>query len=182
MSRYKDYRATNTTAGMCDTQHHLPSFDGQRRWMKRLDRTVITWWKPTWGTSLPHLQKPNKRNSPRQSCLALQYICRYLRRLKCPPPIYSYFTSTLLMPTTAVLATLQNYLSNPPFISTDSPIISTFILTAVLIKLYTEDPLQHVPGSLIACLSPLWFWNLTWRGIECRTITALKRVIIVKRM
>ncbi|OAX78227.1 hypothetical protein ACJ72_07469 [Emergomyces africanus] len=82
------------------------------------------------------------------------------------------------MATTVILATLQEYLSNPLPISTSSIITSTFLLTAVLIIIkffYTEDPLHHVPGPLIARLTPLWLWNLTWRGIECRTITALHK-------
>ncbi|ROV98408.1 hypothetical protein VMCG_07149 [Cytospora schulzeri] len=49
--------------------------------------------------------------------------------------------------------------------------LSAFLL-AVIIRLST-DPLRHVPGPLIARLTPLWLWYISYSGIECRTIAAL---------
>ncbi|OJD13508.1 hypothetical protein AJ78_06055 [Emergomyces pasteurianus Ep9510] len=80
------------------------------------------------------------------------------------------------MAASGILATLPDYFSSPPSISTGIIVsISALLLTSIVIKVYTNDPLQHVPGPLIARLTPLWLWNLTWRGIECRTITALHK-------
>lgn len=125
-------------------------------------------------------QQP-KFPSPKLSCF-VQYVCRYLRRLNCPPRIFILYIN----PPNAY----NGHPRNTAKLSLESAVHQHRQphnlnihpkLTAVLIKLYTEDPLQHVPGPLIARLSPLWFWNLTWRGIECRTITALKRCIIEKK-
>lgn len=52
-------------------------------------------------------------------------------------------------------------------------VISIFALKVVY-GLYT-DRLQHIPGPLIARLTPIWYWYLTWKGIECRAITALHK-------
>ncbi|KAM0253628.1 hypothetical protein ACHAQJ_007203 [Trichoderma viride] len=35
--------------------------------------------------------------------------------------------------------------------------------------------LQHIPGPLIARLTPVWYWYLSWKGIECRAIAALHK-------
>ncbi|KAK1249553.1 hypothetical protein MKX07_003069 [Trichoderma sp. CBMAI-0711] len=39
----------------------------------------------------------------------------------------------------------------------------------------TTDRLRHIPGPLIARLTPIWYWYIVWRGIECRAIAALHK-------
>ncbi|TFB00394.1 Trichodiene oxygenase [Trichoderma ghanense] len=37
------------------------------------------------------------------------------------------------------------------------------------------DRLRHIPGPLIARLTPTWYWYIAWKGIECRVIAALHK-------
>ncbi|KAL7805071.1 cytochrome P450 [Trichoderma aethiopicum] len=39
----------------------------------------------------------------------------------------------------------------------------------------TTDRLRHIPGPLIARLTPIWYWYIVWKGIECRAIAALHK-------
>ncbi|KAH6608357.1 cytochrome p450 [Trichoderma cornu-damae] len=52
--------------------------------------------------------------------------------------------------------------------------IILILLLRTLHGLYA-DRLHHVPGPLIARLTPVWYWYLSWKGIECRVISALHR-------
>lgn len=51
-------------------------------------------------------------------------------------------------------------------------VLLSAVVLAVIVRLST-DPLRHVPGPLIARLTPLWLWYISYNGIECRTIAAL---------
>lgn len=70
--------------------------------------------------------------------------------------------------------------ANPAlFVATLSPVsIGVAVISISLLKiLYTlsTDRLGHIPGPFIARLTPIWYWYLTWKGIECTVITALHK-------
>ncbi|EHK17892.1 uncharacterized protein TRIVIDRAFT_44583 [Trichoderma virens Gv29-8] len=52
-----------------------------------------------------------------------------------------------------------------------------FVTILVLKVLYglSTDRLGHIPGPLIARLTPIWYWYLCWKGIECTVIAALHK-------
>lgn len=54
--------------------------------------------------------------------------------------------------------------------------IGTTLIWAVIVigavKFYT-DPLRHIPGPLIARITPLWLWYIAWNGTECRSVARL---------
>ncbi|KAL7942702.1 cytochrome P450 [Trichoderma barbatum] len=52
--------------------------------------------------------------------------------------------------------------------------IASILLLKLLYGLST-DRLGHIPGPLIARLTPVWYWYLTWKGIECTVIAALHK-------
>ncbi|KAH8158070.1 hypothetical protein CIB48_g10176 [Xylaria polymorpha] len=49
------------------------------------------------------------------------------------------------------------------------------LAAALLIGLgkFYRDPLRHIPGPLIAHLTPIWLWYISWRGIECTELDKL---------
>ncbi|KAL7764213.1 hypothetical protein ACKLNR_005358 [Fusarium oxysporum f. sp. zingiberi] len=55
-----------------------------------------------------------------------------------------------------------------------SAAIIVALLTALLWRLY-NDPLDHIPGPLIAQFTPTWLWWLTWTGVECRVVDGLHK-------
>ncbi|EEH08381.1 cytochrome P450 [Histoplasma capsulatum G186AR] len=75
---------------------------------------------------------------------------------------------------TGILATALHAFPSPLSIPISATVVVVVVVPAVLllVKLHT-DPLRHIPGPLIARLTPLWLWTLTHRGIECRTLAAL---------
>ncbi|KAJ4288944.1 hypothetical protein N0V90_011286 [Kalmusia sp. IMI 367209] len=53
-------------------------------------------------------------------------------------------------------------------------IILYIILHTGLSRIF-QDPLRHVPGPLIARLTPTWLWYLSWTGIECTVLDDLHK-------
>ncbi|KAL7785169.1 cytochrome P450 [Trichoderma ceciliae] len=54
--------------------------------------------------------------------------------------------------------------------------IGLAVISVLLLKTLhglSADRLQHIPGPLIARFTPVWYWYLSWKGIECRVIAAL---------
>ncbi|KAI0165288.1 cytochrome P450 [Hypoxylon sp. FL1284] len=69
---------------------------------------------------------------------------------------------------TGILAALWQLIGQPSPIAT----LLWAVLAGIAVKLCT-DPLRHVPGPLVARLTPLWLWYVAWRGTECRSVAAL---------
>lgn len=65
------------------------------------------------------------------------------------------------------------------FVAALSPVsIGVAVISILLLKvLYglSTDRLGHIPGPFIARLTPIWYWYLTWKGIECTVITGLHK-------
>ncbi|KAL6872764.1 cytochrome P450 [Trichoderma novae-zelandiae] len=54
--------------------------------------------------------------------------------------------------------------------------IGLSVISIILLKALhglATDPLRHIPGPLIARLTPVWYWYIVWKGIECRVVAAL---------
>ncbi|KAI2617740.1 cytochrome P450 [Hypoxylon sp. NC1633] len=51
------------------------------------------------------------------------------------------------------------------------------VLVVFLYKLVRSciSPLWHIPGPLIARLTPIWLWYISWAGVECTVIEALHK-------
>lgn len=49
------------------------------------------------------------------------------------------------------------------------------LLVFTVITRYLRDPLRHVPGPLIARVTPAWLWYLSWAGVECTVLDALHK-------
>ncbi|KAI1371314.1 cytochrome P450 [Hypoxylon crocopeplum] len=66
---------------------------------------------------------------------------------------------------------LVTHLLNPQYVGVG--IVSALLLASV-VRFY-NDPLRHIPGPLIARLTPCWLWYISWRGTESRAISALHK-------
>ncbi|KAK4085100.1 uncharacterized protein Triagg1_90 [Trichoderma aggressivum f. europaeum] len=64
-------------------------------------------------------------------------------------------------------------------VTTLSPVsIGVAVISILVLKILhglSTDRLGHIPGPFIARLTPIWYWYLTWKGIECTVITALHK-------
>ncbi|XXH01294.1 hypothetical protein Hte_007650 [Hypoxylon texense] len=70
-----------------------------------------------------------------------------------------------------ILADLWRFLSHQS-ISVALLILIPGALVFGAVRFHT-DPLRHIPGPLVARLTPAWLWYVAWRGDECRTVAAL---------
>lgn len=70
-------------------------------------------------------------------------------------------------------AVTDNILASPSPLTIGLSVVLILLLKA----LYglTTDRLRHIPGPLIARLTPIWYWYIVWKGIECRAIAALHK-------